>query len=57
MRIKDLNRRQVRWAMKLLAYDFTILHRSSKINFVDASFKRSDYRVENESINRLLFTL
>ena len=43
--------------MKLFVYDFIILHRSDKLNSIDASFRRLDYKRKNEFINRLLLTL
>ena len=43
--------------MKLIAYNFVIKHRANKINFVDASFKRSDYKNVITEITKLLSTL
>ena len=44
--------------MKLVAFDFSIEHRSKKSNFADASSKRSDYYEEvNEHAQQLFFTL
>ena len=45
------------WAMKLLMFDFFIIYRSEKTNSVDALSRRSNYKSENESLNRLLLTL
>ena len=53
----NLNSRQARWVMKLSTFDFVISHRSGKINSVDASSRRPDYKDENESLNRLLLML
>ena len=36
MNVKSLNRRQIRWAVKLTVYDFMILHCSGKSNSADA---------------------
>ena len=56
--IKMLNSRQARWAVKLTAFDFIILHRLSKINLINASSRHSDYiKIVSESIDRLLSTL
>ena len=49
MTTKKLNARQMRWAEKLVAFDFNIEYRKKKLNFVDASFKRSDIMKSNDS--------
>ena len=44
--------------MKLIFFDFTINHRSKKINFVNASSKRFDYYNEkNTELRKLLLIL
>ena len=57
MKIQILNERQIKWIMKLAIYDFEIKHQSEKINFVDASSRRFDYKNVNTKVHRLLFTL
>ena len=58
MNVKELNGRQARWAMKLAAYDFTILHRPGKTNPADGPSRRPDYMEQaNRSLNGLLPTL
>ena len=41
-----LNRRQTRWFLILVKYDFEIKYRVKKINFVDESSRRSNYESE-----------
>ena len=43
--------------MKLFVYDFIILHKLNKLNSINASFRRFNYKKKNEFINRFLFTL
>ena len=43
MNVKSLNRRQIRWAVKLTVYNFVILHHSEKSNPADALLKWPDY--------------
>jgi hypothetical protein len=57
MNVKTLNERQVKWAMRLVSFDFIIKHRFEKINFVDDSSRRSDYHDVNTKIIRLLLIL
>ena len=57
MNIKVLSGRQARWAMKLAAYDFVIMHRSGKTNPADAPSRRPDYQSINTEVTRLLPTL
>ena len=57
MKVKQLNKRQARWAMKLSMYDFSITHRAGRLNAADAPSRRPDYQGENESLSRLLPTL
>jgi len=56
MNLKQLNGRQARWAIKLAAYDFNILHWAGKTNPADAPSRRPDYKV-SENMGRLLPTL
>ena len=44
MNVKSLNRRQIRWAVKLTVYDFVILHHSGKSNSANALSKWPDYQ-------------
>ncbi len=57
MNVWELNKRQVRWVMRLLICNFEIAHRSEKTNSINASSRRSDYKNENISANHLLLTL
>ena len=60
MKVKELNGRQARWAMRLAAFDFVISHRSGKTNPADAPSRRPDYEgVEevSETMGKLLPTL
>jgi hypothetical protein len=57
MNLKTLNERQVKWAMRLINFDFIIKHRFKKINFVDDSSKRFDYHDVNTKIIRFLLIL
>ena len=52
----SLNRRQTRWTLLLIEYNFEIKYKIDKFNLVDASFKRSNY--ENEKFdNELCFSI
>ena len=56
--VQQLNDRQVRWTMKLIAFNFSIEHWFKKSNLVDASSRQSNYYEEvNEHAQRLLSTL
>jgi len=58
MNVKMLNKRQAQWVVKLAVFNFVILHRLSKINFVNASLRHSNYvKIISESIDKLLLTL
>ena len=57
MGLKELNRRQARWAMKLSMFDFTIAHRAGKSNPADAPSRRPDYDREKAAVDELLPTL
>ena len=43
-----LNRRQVRWAFKLLKYDFKIKYHVEKSNPIDFLLRRPDFRALKE---------
>jgi len=43
--------------MQLLIYNFIIVHKSEKINSIDASSRQFNYKVENISANHLLLIL
>ena len=57
MNVKELNSRQTRWAMKLISFDFIIVHRSRKTNFTNTSSRRSNYEEFKTIMKILLFTL
>ncbi len=57
MIVKTLNEWQVKWAMRLISFNFIIKHRFEKINLVDDSSRRFDYHDVNTKIIRLLFIL
>ena len=54
MNIKSLNSQQIRWAVKLAAFDFMISHRSGKTNPADTLSCRPDYEGKIIELNRLL---
>ncbi len=57
MNIWKLNKRQVRWIMRLLICNFEITYKSKKTNSINASLRQSDYKNENIFTNHLLLTL
>ncbi len=57
MNVQELNKRQIRWIMRLSIYNFEIAHRSEKTNLINALSRQSDYKNENISVNHLLLTL
>ncbi len=57
MNVKTLNERQIKWAMRLISFDFIIKHRFEEINFVDDSSRRFDYHDVNTKIIRFLLVL
>lgn len=57
MKQKELNSRQARWALKLVAYDFEIFHRAGKLNPADAPSRRPDYEGPSPLNIKLLSTL
>ena len=57
IKVKVLNERQVWWAVKLVIFDFVIIHWSDKINFINVLLRHSDYCWNvSESVELLLFT-
>ncbi len=57
MKMKTLNERQIKWAMRLINFDFIIKHRFEKINLVDDSSRRFNYHDVNTKIIRFLLIL
>jgi hypothetical protein len=57
MNMKTLNERQIKWAMRLISFDFIIKHQLEKINLVDDSSRRLDYHDVNTKIIRFLLIL
>ncbi len=57
MNVQELNKKQVRWIMRLLICNFEIAHKSEKTNSINVSLKWFDYKNENISANCLLLTL
>jgi len=57
MNIQELNKRQVKWVIRLSICNFEIAHRSEKINLINASSRWFDHKNENISANHLLLTL
>ena len=57
MKQKELNFRQARWALKLVAYNFEIFHRVGKLNSTDTSSRRLDYEDSSPLNIKLLLTL
>ncbi len=57
MNIWELNKRQVKWIMRLLICNFEIAHKSEKSHLIDASSRWSDYKNENIFANHLLLAL
>ena len=56
--VKILNLKQTKWAVKLAAFNFVILHKSDKINLTNILLRCSDYiKIINENINKLLLIL
>ena len=53
MTTTSLNRRQFKWTLVLVEYDFKIKYRTEIINFANASFKRFDY--ENQINDEICF--
>ena len=48
MKTTALNKRQFRWVLALAEYDFEIKYRSEKINSIDESSRRSDYKEKTD---------
>ena len=57
MNIKLLNEKQVRWVVKLIAYNFVIFHYSEKSNSADVLSRQPDYQKEEQVINHFLSLL
>ena len=58
MTTKELTRRQARWAERLSAFDFEIVHRAGKVNPADGPSRRPDYEPgDNKEEDILLPTL
>jgi RNase H-like domain found in reverse transcriptase len=57
MTTKELNRRQVRWAEKLAAYDFIIVYRPGKENPADGLSRRPDHMVKDSPRENILADL
>ncbi len=57
MNVQELNKRQIKWIMRLLICNFEITHKSEKTNLINASLRWSDYKSENISANHLLLIL
>ena len=57
MKLKELAPRQARWALKLAAYDFEIIHRAGKTNPADPPSRRPDYEGASPFNTTLLPTL
>ena len=49
MTIKEFNAKQIRWAEKLIAFDFTIEYCKNKLNSANASSKKSDIMKSNDN--------
>ena len=57
MKVKVLNERQTQWTVKLVIFDFTIIHWSDKTNLTDVLLRCSNYCWNiSESVELLLFT-
>ena len=52
--VKMFNEQQIKWVLKLTAFDFVIKHRLKKSNPADASFQRFDYQDINGEMQNLL---
>ena len=57
MNVKSLNERQIKWAVKLAAYNFVILHHPGKSNPADAPSRQPDYQEKEQVMNHLLPSL
>lgn len=58
IKIKNLNKRQTKWIIKLVIFDFIILHQLDKKNLTDALLKWLNYiKNVNERVSQLLFNL
>ncbi len=57
MNVQELNKKQVRWIMRLLICNFEIMHKSEKTNSINVSLRQFNYKSENISANHLLLIL
>ncbi len=57
MNVQELNKKQVRWIMRLLICNFEIMHKSEKTNLINVSSRQFNYKSENISANHLLLIL
>ena len=58
MKVKVLNERQAQWAVKLVTFDFVIMHWLSKTNSANVLLRHSDYcQNMSKSVKLLLLTL
>ena len=58
MKVKVLNERQAWWAVKLVTFDFVIMHWLSKTNSANVLLRHSDYcQNMSKSVKLLLLTL
>jgi len=57
MNIWKLNERQVKWIIRLLIYNFEIMHKLEKINLINASSRWFNYKNKYIFVNYLLLTL
>ena len=48
MKTTTLNKRQSRWVLAFAKYDFEIKYRSEKINSIDGSSRRFDYKEKTD---------
>ena len=55
--VKMFNEWQIKWILKLTAFDFVIKHRLKKNNSVNAPFQRFDYQDINGEMQNLLSIL
>ena len=57
MNVKLLNKKQIKWAVKLTVYNFVILYYSKKNNSADALLRQSDYQKKKQMMNHFLSSL
>ena len=54
MNVKLLNRKQIKWVIKLAVYNFMILYYLEKSNSANASLKQPDYQEKKQMMNHFL---